>query len=299
MNKTKYVIMVVLSIIMIASSANAAPKKVKVVVKPTVVATPVATSGTASSLSPTSAIKPGDAKSLSLTAKSISSTVSPTAKSMSSTAKAASSSVSGTAKKSAVAEYLIGFFTPSDVSATAADHLQVSYGIRAFNGTNSSGQPAGFQTSSSDETGVSDDLAVMAKIWRIGIEYRPLGHRSEHETTFYGSSLNGLGITTSNVIVGKFFAYDTCDWLAYVGGGAEETSIDGAISMGGFKFITEGDGWSPVLQFGAGYRLNKHWTIDMVYERSNIKIVTHIPGVPDLITTRNDRVIARVSLGLF
>lgn len=198
------------------------------------------------------------------------------------------------------ASFKLDIFIPDPLTSTANhDHFQIAYGIRAFNGTDTSGQPTGFQTSSSDMTGNDMDLAILVKVWLVGVEYRPLGHTSKHDTKFYGSSLGGLNITTSNVILGKFYAVDEKKWNISIAYGTELTAIDGSIRMGGFKFQTSGDGWSPVLQLGAEYHLNKNWSLGAVYERSNIRIVTTIPGAPDLVTSRNDRVVVRLGLGLF
>lgn len=194
----------------------------------------------------------------------------------------------------------LGIFSPDKLTSTPhADHLTIAYGIRAFSSTNSANQPVGFQTQSSDTNTVIGDLAVKAKVWRLGLEYRPLEQRSTLDTKFYGSSLGALDVITSNVIIGKFYAVDERKWSAFLGLGTEYTRIEGSIRMGGFKFRTDGDGWTPVLQLGASYHLNRYWSVEALYEKSNVVVTTKIPGAPDLRTTRDDRVIARIDLGLF
>lgn len=191
-------------------------------------------------------------------------------------------------------------FMPDKLTSTPrADHLSIAYGVRMFSSTNSANQPAGFQTQSSDMNTVTGDLALKAKVWRLGLEYRPLEQRSTLDTKFYGASLGALDVITSNVILVKFYAIDEQKWSAFIGLGTENTRIEGSIRMGGFKFKTDGEGQTPVMQLGTGYRFNRYLSVEALYEKSNVVVTTKIPGAPDLRTTRDDRVMARIDLGLF
>ena len=104
---------------------------------------------------------------------------------------------------------------------------------------------------------------------------------------------------TSDLIIVKIYPIDLPDWSISVGIGAEHTKLAGSVSMGGFNFHTTGAGWSPVLQIGGLYHLSKRLSLGMDYQKSNVRIVTSIPGVPDLVSTYEGNWSARVVYELF
>jgi hypothetical protein len=169
--------------------------------------------------------------------------------------------------------------------------------LRSFNGLNTLSQPIGFATTSSDQTGVKAELSLQLEVYRkFALEVLPLPNSRTLDTQFYGSSLGSIKVVTDSVWIGKFFPIDTSTYSVSIGFGYEHTKLDGAISMGGFNFPTTGAGWSPVFQIGGQYHLNKCLSLGVDYERSNVRIVTKIPGVPDLVSTYSDRLSMRVMM---
>jgi hypothetical protein len=184
------------------------------------------------------------------------------------------------------------------------DYFQIGLRVRAFNGLNTNSQlTGGFEPTSSDQSGkdaVRIQLSLQAKFKRFAIEYLPLENTRALETKFYGSSLGGVTLTTSNVILGKFFPIDEKQYSVSVGVGIEHNMLGGnGVSMGGFVFPTDVNSWSPVFQFGGQYYLHNRISIGFDYERSNARVTTKIPGVPDLVTTWTDRMDVRLMLGVF
>jgi len=178
------------------------------------------------------------------------------------------------------------------------DTFQIGADLRAFNSWDTSSQPIGFATTSSDEVGISGQISLQAKFRKFGLEYDfRLGKDRTLDTQFYGASLGGIKVNTNHALIWKFFPIDLPDWAASVGFGAEHTELSGAVSMGGFKFHTTGNGWSPVLQIGGWYHLTDWMSLRANYERVNVRIVTEIPGVPNLNSTNESRFILGLMFG--
>lgn len=161
--------------------------------------------------------------------------------------------------------------------------------VRTFNSLSNESQPNGFATMSSDQGKSSLEPFAQIGMDRFAIEVLLLDHSRDLVTKFNGSTLGKLKVTTGNTVIGKFFFWNSPQGGASIGLGTEHTKIDGAVSMGGFKFPTTGAGWSPVFQIGGEYRVGKYFTLGMDYERSNVRIVTTIPGVPDLVSVFDSR----------
>jgi len=168
--------------------------------------------------------------------------------------------------------------------------FQLGMRMRSFDGLNTASQPIGFATTSSDEGQSSLELYVQAKYKRFALVWYPLDHSRDLVTKFYGTKIGEQKITTSTLVIGKFFFVDTPKFGVSAGLGGEFTKVRGAVMLGGFKFPTTGGGWTPVFQLGGQYYIGKHLVLGMDYERSNVRLVTTIPGVPDLVSTFESRV---------
>ncbi len=178
------------------------------------------------------------------------------------------------------------------------DVIQVGGRLRTFNSLDTLSQPIGFATNSSDQTGIGAELSLQVKYRKFAFEYLPLTNSRKLDTGFYGASLGEVKVNTSNVLIGKFFPFDLPGWGAVsIGLGAECTELKGAVSMGGFVFPTTGNGWSPVFQVSYWYHLMKWMSLRLDYERSNVRVVTKIPGVPDLVSTYESRLALGLSFG--
>jgi hypothetical protein len=187
------------------------------------------------------------------------------------------------------------FFLPKK-----CDFLTLGGRARSFNSLFASVPPTGFATTSSDSTRVDIELSIEVKYSRFALEYIPLNNTRLLDTKFFGSSLGGINVTTSNVLIAKFFAIDTYEWSGTLGFGAENNKLDGVgPSMGGYTFPTSIQEWTPVFQVGLRYHLTDRISIGVDYERSNVRIATTIPGCPDLVSTFTDRMSVRLMCGIF
>lgn len=181
---------------------------------------------------------------------------------------------------------LLSVFMPDGVSSTARrDWLQVGYAMRFPNGVDTSGQPVGFQTAVSDQGVVANELTLGVKYKMVGVQYDPLPYSRTVGYKFYGSTLGKYEVTTLAKLVGKIYWYDGQNLSSSVGLGYEYTQISGAIKMGGFPFKTTGDGWIPFMQLEGSYHFNRTWSATLGWEMGGPKLVTEIPGAPDIITS--------------
>ena len=147
----------------------------------------------------------------------------------------------------------------------------------------------GFSTEASNETGVRLQPFVQLKVDKVALQFLQNDTEEILKTKIFDSSLGELTVNTPVVLIGKYFFINTPEYSVSIGLGAEYTEIGGAVSMGGFKFPTKGEGWSQVIQLSSRIDLTKQLSVGLDYEKSDLRIVTEIPGVPDLVTKYTDR----------
>lgn len=163
-------------------------------------------------------------------------------------------------------------------------HLGIILGVTGFNSWNTSGQPVGFATESSNQTGMNYELGFQVKFKQFGLEWLPFDDHYALSTKFYGASLGDIRVTRTSLVIGKFYPVEKPNYVLSVGLGAEHTKLDNHVMLGGMKFPAKGDGWSPVFQVGGQYHLNKCLSLEGDYMRHNVRITSEIPGVPDLVS---------------
>ena len=100
-------------------------------------------------------------------------------------------------------------------------------------------------------------------------------------------------------MIAKLFLVDNSEWSLSLGIGAENNKIDGAVSIGGFKLPTTGEGWSPVLQIAGSYKITERISIGLGYERRNVRTIVTILRVPNLETANTGGMFADINLKIF
>ncbi len=174
------------------------------------------------------------------------------------------------------------------------DFLRFGLGGRLLNSYTQDMQP-GFNMSTSD-SGLDLEWMAELKVWKIGLEYRP-GHTVETETKIYGSSLGKEKLITELILIPKFYVVDKDDWDASLGLGMEQVRIEGALSMGGFKFRNDVTSMSYFVQLAGEYHLTSWASLRGAWEIGGPKMTNYIPGVPDQTLQGTGRVLGMAVVG--
>jgi hypothetical protein len=178
-----------------------------------------------------------------------------------------------------------------------ADEFCLGLGFRGrtLNGFYTLGFPKGFTASSDSEQLVYLDLLVQLSYGPFVLECQPIPYTTTAGYQFYGSSVGLTKQTRDMMLMGKVCLFKFApSYSLFFGLGAEHTKIDSAISLGGFVFPTDGEGWSVVFQISGQYKLTNEIILGVDYERHNVRAVTSIPGVEPLTAITTDSVSFRV-----